>query len=120
MKEPYYNVNNNPTRNICIKVYHVNGIVVAICEHIEADKIAIGVYVAVSIDKPLKLWVIVTAIKIVEAGFGWVLLCTRRGCPLRHCFSVSTCRKRGKETVMYQQASPFGDKRQVVGIIPSP
>jgi hypothetical protein len=28
--------------------------------------------------------------------------------------------KKGNGVVMYQQASPFGDKRQFLGIIPSP
>ena len=60
----------------------VRRIITTICEHIEADKVAIGVYIAVSIDKSLKLWVIVTAIEVVEAGFCVVVIATiaERGC----------------------------------------
>ena len=51
-------------------------IITAIWEHIEADKIAVSVYVAVSIDKSLKLWVIVTAIEVVESRLGVVVIAT--------------------------------------------
>ena len=82
MKEPYYNANNNTTRNISIKVCHINGIIAAICEHIEADKITVSVYAAVSTYKSLKLWVIVTAVEVVEACFcvGVIATIAERGC----------------------------------------
>ena len=38
----------------------------------------------------------------------------------RRCLPRGTGSQERNSVVMYRQASPFGDKRQVVGIIPSP
>ena len=51
--------------------------------------------VAVRVDEPAQLWVVVSALEVVQSRFGWLLLCTRRGKPLRDfVFRIATYRKR--------------------------
>ena len=40
--------------------------------------------------------------------------------PPGYCFFGELLAEKGNVTAMYQQASPFGDKKQVVGVTPSP
>ena len=48
----------------------------------------------IRIDKSTDLGIVVSALEVVVAGFGWALLRTRRGCPPPgRYFSASTCRK---------------------------
>ena len=45
-----------------------------------------------SVEESAGLGVIISALEVIETCFGWVLPCTRRGCPPpEHCFSVCTC-----------------------------
>ena len=73
----------------------------------------------VRINKSANLRVVVTGVEIIEPGFGWILLCTRMGCPHPGHFFGRLFAEKENVTAMYRQTSPFGDKRQVVEENPS-
>ena len=87
---------------------------ISLCSSTDASHFRIG------IDKPTPNGIIIPTIEVVQSCLGWVLLCTRRGCPPPGYFFGRLLAEKENGSVMYQQASPFGDKRQFVGIIPSP
>ena len=60
-----------------------------------AEDTLTGGGVGVGVDESADGGVVITGLEVIEPGFGWALLRTRRGCPPPgRCFSVCTCRKR--------------------------
>ena len=58
--------------SIIISKHH--RIIAAISEHIESDKVAVGVYVVVCIKESAYIWIIVSAVEVVKARFGIVVV----------------------------------------------
>ena len=98
----------------------INRIISTIGKHIVAGNALTSRNKAVGIDKPTPSRIIVSSVEVIQPRLGWVLLCTRRGCPPPGHFFGRLLAEKENGSVMYQQASPFGDKRQFVGIVPSP
>ena len=59
---------------MAIRVNTIRRIIVAVCKHIKSGKAVTGAYIAVRIDEPANLGVIVTALEIIEACFGIVIV----------------------------------------------
>ena len=77
--------------------------------------VAIG-YKGICIDEPAGFRVVVATLEVIQPRLGWVLLCTRRGCPLRYIvFSVCTCRKRGTELLCTGKHRLLGTKGSLLG-----
>ena len=79
-----------------------NRIIVAVGEHIIAHKALAGGNKGIRIQEAAPLGVIIAGLEVIESCLGWVLLCTRRGCPLRDCFFGMLL---AEKSAMHQQAS---------------
>ena len=94
-----------PNTKAPIVIKGIYWIVQAIDEWIIANNPLPCTCVAIIVDESTNLWVVVSALQVVEAGLGWVLLRTRRGCPLRDFAFRVVLTEKENVTVMYQQAS---------------
>lgn len=63
-----------PNTTAPIDINSTNWVIVAISEHIEAYESLPGAGITVRVDKPTDFRVIITALEIVESGFGVVVI----------------------------------------------
>ena len=72
-----------------------NRIIVAIGKHVIAQDPLTSRNEGIRIEESTNLRIVISGLQIIEPGLGWVLLCTRRGCPLRNCvFGLLLAEKR--------------------------
>ena len=73
----------------------INRVVITIGKHVVAQQALACGGEGVGIEEAGEGGVVVAGLEVIEAGFGWILLCTRRGMtPPGFCFRMVTCRKR--------------------------
>ena len=83
----------------------INRIISTIGKHIIARNALSGGNEAVRIDEPSPNRIVIPAVEVIQPCLGWVLLCTRRGCPPPGYFFGRLLAEKENGSVMYQQAS---------------